>query len=95
MDTSTSHFRDCVRDVVALVESCVALQLDTGERDLHSQNIQVLLDNADLTGCLRVAVSMVATNWVMVAHSRSQHRGTELRAELDSIFAMFRSATSG
>jgi hypothetical protein len=92
MELDADHFRDCVRDVLAMAEAFIAVHAagSPGEAGPHRESLRVLHENADADGCLKVSVSMVATSFQMVSQARARSLGTGEDAELAAIFAEFR-----
>ena len=83
-------FRDCVRDVLAMVEVHLAMDDVTADQVAIDTDLRVLFANADLAGCARVAVPMLAAAWKTLTELRARSCGTDPRAELDAIFVLFR-----
>jgi hypothetical protein len=97
MDMDDPHYRDCLRDVLAMMEQALALHMADGpgpEYARAAEGLTVLLDHADTAGCLRLSVSMLATSWMMLCHVRAQARGTSAADEMADVFAMFRERLS-
>ena len=93
MDVTDPHYRDCIRDVVAMIQQCHELSeaaVGSPEFQRAGEGLKVLLGHADTDACLKVAVSMLATSWQMITHARAGMRGTTPDDELADIFAHFR-----
>jgi hypothetical protein len=93
MNMDDPHYRDCVRDVLAMLEAAVAIQEAGGPNGvgaMASENLVTLLQHADSADCLTVAVSMLATSWQLLMHVRARERGTSAEDELADILAHFR-----
>lgn len=93
MNMDDPHYRDCVRDVLAMLEQALTMNAaDAGSPAcaLAKANMKALFELADIDVCLRVAVSMLATSWQMAGNLRAEARGTSAEQELERIFATFR-----
>ena len=86
------EFRDCARDVLAMVEAFLLTQhgADAGETLRGLDNYRVLIEHADLEGCLQVAIPMVAASWRMTGSARARANGTSEEQEIAVLLAMFR-----
>jgi hypothetical protein len=85
-------FRDCARDVLAMVEAFLLVHYGQGAADVSRgiENYRALIAFADLEGCLRVAVPMVAASWKLTSSARAQVNGTSEDEEVAALLAMFR-----
>lgn len=93
MDMRDPHYRDCVRDVVALMEQALTLheaKPGTSEHQQAGECMKVLLDNADTVVCLRAAVSMLASSCQTICQARASMHNTSVEHELAEVFGMFR-----
>jgi hypothetical protein len=90
MDIGDERYRDCMRDVLAMLEQCLELQVSGPDSQMVSENLALLLENADTQSCLKVSLSMLATSWQLLVHVRANARGTAAEQELADMLAAFR-----
>ena len=89
-ERETARFRDCVRDVLAMVEASLAAKDTAAAQAMADMSLAALFGNADERGCLRVAVPMLAAAWKTLTELRARACGTDPQAELEGIFTLFR-----
>ena len=90
MEYGDERYRDCMRDVLAMVEQCIAIHGGGPARDLAAENLELLLEAADSASCLKLAVSMLASSCEVVSDIRAGALGTTRDLELSAFFAEIR-----
>lgn len=84
-------FRDCVSDVLAMVEAyMLAQQDDDVQAATGLGDFRFLMAQADKEGCLRVAVPLLVTGWTFASSAQAQLKGTSPEQEMAHVLALFR-----
>lgn len=90
-DQLVAGYRECVNDVLAL-SSAQRLILEGGPDQILQgiENFSVLMQHADLVGCLQTAVAMLTNSWTVIASARAKALGSSPEAELEALIAEIR-----